>query len=81
MSSKTASGAQGEHQVSVPLRDDLGPLDYKLTGGAVAGPAPGGPVPRAPGTTGLGWRDSAGQVSFLGFRDSLVLVRGPAAGR
>ena len=33
MSSKTALGAQGgERQVTVPLRDNLGPLDYKLTG-------------------------------------------------
>ena len=31
MSSKTASGAQGERQVTVPLHDNLGPLQYKLT--------------------------------------------------
>ena len=31
MSSKTASGAQGERQLTVPLRDNLGPLQYKLT--------------------------------------------------
>ena len=107
MSSKTALGAQGgERQVTVPLRDTLGPLDYKLTGDAVAGPSPGGPIPRAHGPTGLddsAWADrglaslagrswtmvpcpadgkvpggggSAGRVSFLGCRDSLVLVRG-----
>jgi len=31
MSSKTASGAQGERQVTAPLHDDLGLLHYKLT--------------------------------------------------
>jgi hypothetical protein len=36
MSSKAASGAQGERQATVPLRDNLGPLHYKLTGDAVA---------------------------------------------
>jgi hypothetical protein len=41
MSSKTASGAQGERQVTDPPLDNLGPLHYKLTGDAVAGPSPG----------------------------------------
>jgi hypothetical protein len=41
MSSKTASGAQGERRVTVPLHDNLGPLHYKLTDDAVAGPSPG----------------------------------------
>jgi hypothetical protein len=31
MSGETASGAQGERQVNVSLRDNLGLLQYKLT--------------------------------------------------
>ena len=34
MSSKTASGAQGERQVTVPLHDNLDPLHYKLMSAA-----------------------------------------------
>jgi hypothetical protein len=34
MSSKTASGAQGERQLTVPLRDDLDPSHYKLMSAA-----------------------------------------------
>ena len=37
MSSQTASGAQGERQMTLPLHDNLGSLHYKLTGDAVAG--------------------------------------------
>jgi hypothetical protein len=41
MTSKTASDAEGERQVTVTLHDNLGVLPYKLTGDAVASPSPG----------------------------------------
>jgi hypothetical protein len=34
MSSKTASGAQGERQVTIPLQDDLDFLHYELMSAA-----------------------------------------------
>jgi hypothetical protein len=41
MSSKTASGAQGERRGDRSLHDALSPLHYKLTDDAVAGPSAG----------------------------------------
>ena len=41
MTGESASGAQGEHEIAVPLHDNLGSLHYKLTDDALAAPAPG----------------------------------------
>lgn len=39
----SASGVQGEHQVTVTLHVNLGLYSTRVTGDAIAGPSPGDP--------------------------------------